>query len=81
MESKEERLARFVEAIKWAQVPENRETLPDDLKAFLDIIEERMAELKPVSGIGYNATKMTVNLPEIREVTLTSSPLPYNIRR
>lgn len=62
METKEEKLARFVEAIQWAMIPANKDGLPDDLKQLVELIGGKVAELKKLEDSQKQPVKFTYNL-------------------
>jgi hypothetical protein len=77
METEEEKLARFADAVRWAKIPENRDSLPVELQTLLAIVEKKLDELKPKAEI-----RMTVNFGgKNLQLALTPIPLPYYIRR
>lgn len=76
METKDEKLSRFVKAIRWAQLPDNRESLEPELKELRELIERKMDELRPRQKLQVVVSFSAKNQP----LTFTPTPLPYTTR-
>lgn len=71
---------KYIKALKWAQLPENRKSLPTELQALVDIVEGKLAAMRPKSSVIYTSVQ-SVKWPENKEIALTLSPLGYYIHR
>ena len=72
-------IERYCTAIHWAQLPANKEHLPEEIKALLAMIEDRTAALKPKECKIYEL-EQTIKGPENKRIALTTSPSVYYIR-
>ncbi len=73
-------IERYIQAITWGRLPENRKSLPTELQALLDIIDCKLAAMRPKSNVIYTSAQ-SVKWPENKEIALTLSPLGYYIHR
>lgn len=60
METNEEKLVRFITAVQWAQVLENRKQLTEELKLFIDVIEYRATKLNEESNDKVNSPNQKI---------------------
>lgn len=55
-------IERYCTAIRWAQIPENREHLPSELRFFVELIEAKITELKETEDAHKSNHKFTLSL-------------------